>query len=179
VSAGQTPQRGTNGQQIEGQLERVQSDTVASRDPGVDDSLDVRQPVGVHDLQVVTDPETPTLAESDAYVIATHEGLHLATAAGWVYVALVTDVFSRTIVGWQVADHLRTDLPLEALLNGTLKAELIEPHGPWSGLDEVRSTLVRWIGWYNHYRLHSAIGYLPPVEYEATWHQHQAQPHAG
>lgn len=31
------------------------------------------------------------------------------------YTAFVTDVFSRTIVGWQVADHLRTDLALDAL----------------------------------------------------------------
>jgi transposase InsO family protein len=71
------------------------------------------------------------------------------------------------------------DNALAEALNGTLKAELIEPHGPWSGLDELRSTLVRWIGWYNRHRLHSAIGYLPPAEYEANWHHHQAQTHAG
>ncbi|MEV4000795.1 IS3 family transposase [Actinomadura sp. NPDC049753] len=34
---------------------------------------------------------------------------------GWVYVAFVLDAFSRRIVGWQLADHLRTDLPLDAL----------------------------------------------------------------
>lgn len=40
---------------------------------------------------------------------------YVHTAAGWVYTAFVTDVFSRKIVGWQVADHLRTDLALDAL----------------------------------------------------------------
>ncbi|MGH3501514.1 MAG: IS3 family transposase, partial [Nocardioidaceae bacterium] len=40
---------------------------------------------------------------------------YVGTRAGWVYTALVTDLFSRTIVGWQVADHLRTDLALDAL----------------------------------------------------------------
>ncbi|WP_369687673.1 hypothetical protein [Streptomyces somaliensis] len=29
--------------------------------------------------------------------------------------AFVLDVFSRTIVGWQVANHMRTELPLDAL----------------------------------------------------------------
>lgn len=40
----------------------------------------------------------------------------MATWAGFVYVAFVTDVFSRRIVGWRVwADHLHTDLVLDAL----------------------------------------------------------------
>jgi putative transposase len=34
---------------------------------------------------------------------------------GWAYVAFVTDAFSRRVVGWQLASHLRTDLPLDAL----------------------------------------------------------------
>jgi putative transposase len=40
---------------------------------------------------------------------------YVPTWEGFVYVALVTDAFSRRIVGWQTADHLRTDLPLDAL----------------------------------------------------------------
>jgi putative transposase len=37
------------------------------------------------------------------------------TAGGFVYTAFVTDLFSRMIVGWQVADHLRAGLALDAL----------------------------------------------------------------
>jgi putative transposase len=37
------------------------------------------------------------------------------TWSGFVYTAFVTDLFSRAIVGWQVADHLRADLALDAL----------------------------------------------------------------
>ncbi|MDF5758416.1 IS3 family transposase [Spongiactinospora sp. TRM90649] len=40
---------------------------------------------------------------------------HVATAAGWVYAAFVQDLYSRRIVGWQVADHLSADLALDAL----------------------------------------------------------------
>lgn len=35
--------------------------------------------------------------------------------SGWVYVAFVLDAYSRRIVGWQIANHMRTDLPLDAL----------------------------------------------------------------
>ena len=39
----------------------------------------------------------------------------MATACGFVYTAFVTDLFSRKIVGWQVAGHLRAGLALDAL----------------------------------------------------------------
>jgi transposase InsO family protein len=31
---------------------------------------------------------------------------------GWLYLATVLDCFSRRVVGWAMADHLRTELPL-------------------------------------------------------------------
>jgi putative transposase len=34
---------------------------------------------------------------------------------GWLYIAVVLDAFSRRIVGWSMADHLRTELVLDAL----------------------------------------------------------------
>ena len=37
------------------------------------------------------------------------------TYEGWLYVAAVLDVFSRRIVGWAMADHLRTELVTDAL----------------------------------------------------------------
>ena len=40
---------------------------------------------------------------------------YVRTWSGFVYVAFITDVYSRMIVGWQVASHLRTDLALDAL----------------------------------------------------------------
>ena len=49
-----------------------------------------------------------TAPRSDPYTYA-------STWQGWLYVAFVLDVYSRAIVGWQIADHLRTDLVLDAL----------------------------------------------------------------
>lgn len=40
---------------------------------------------------------------------------YVPAACGFVYTAFVTDLFSRKIVGWQVADHLRASLALDAL----------------------------------------------------------------
>jgi len=40
---------------------------------------------------------------------------YVATWQGFVYVALVIDVFSRMIVGWRASRSLRTDLALDAL----------------------------------------------------------------
>ena len=40
---------------------------------------------------------------------------YIPTWAGFLYLAVVLDVFSRRIVGWAMATHLRTELVLEAL----------------------------------------------------------------
>jgi transposase InsO family protein len=148
---------------------------------------------------------------------------YVRTWSGWAYVAFVLDVYSRMIVGWQVADHMRTELPLDALemalwrrrikkdsglihhsdrgsqhvsiryterladagasasvgsvadsydnamaeaLNGTFKAELIEMQGPWRDFEQVERAIFQWVTWYNEERLHSALDYVPPAEYE-------------
>lgn len=151
---------------------------------------------------------------------------YVPTWQGFVYVAFVLDVFSRMIVGWQTAGHLRTDLPLDALemalrnrrvhygqtvhhsdagsqytsirygttlstfgvlpsigtvgdsydnamaeaLNGSFKAELIHRLGPWKTRAEAEIATYEWISWYNHARLHSSIGDVPPAEYEAHYY---------
>ena len=40
---------------------------------------------------------------------------YISTAVGFLYLAVVLDVFSRRIVGWSMASHLRTELVLAAL----------------------------------------------------------------
>jgi putative transposase len=40
---------------------------------------------------------------------------YIPTWEGFLYLATVLDVFSRRVVGWAMADHLRTELVLEAL----------------------------------------------------------------
>jgi len=40
---------------------------------------------------------------------------YVATHEGWLFLAVVLDAFSRRVVGWAMADHLRTELVTEAL----------------------------------------------------------------
>jgi transposase InsO family protein len=40
---------------------------------------------------------------------------YVATQEGWLYLAILLDAHSRRVVGWAMADHLRTELALDAL----------------------------------------------------------------
>ena len=41
---------------------------------------------------------------------------YIPLASGWCYLAVVIDLHSRAVVGWSLADHLRTELIEDALL---------------------------------------------------------------
>lgn len=43
---------------------------------------------------------------------------YLRTWQGWLYLAAVQDAFSRTIVGWSMAEHMRAELVVDALQMG-------------------------------------------------------------
>jgi putative transposase len=141
------------------------------------------------------------------------------------YFAFVIDVFSRMIVGWQLATHMRTTLVLDALrmalglrapgadvklvhhsdagsqytsddytqtlddhdvlasigsvgdaLDNALaesfvdsfKTELISDR-VWRTHTQVEFATVEYVAWFNNVRLHSALGDIPPAEYEALY----------
>jgi putative transposase len=46
---------------------------------------------------------------------------YIRTWSGWLYLAVVLDAFSRRVVGWAMAEHLRTELVLDALNYGALE----------------------------------------------------------
>ena len=41
---------------------------------------------------------------------------YIHTFSGFAYLATVIDLFSNKVIGWMVADHMRTDLVLDALI---------------------------------------------------------------
>jgi len=148
------------------------------------------------------------------------DATYIPTAAGFYYLAVVLDVYSRRIVGWAMGSHLRTALMLQALdmalaqrhpsavihhsdqgcqytsvafgrrcrdagvqpsmgsvgdaydnamcesFFATLECELLMRLG-FATHDDARQALFTWIeGWYNPHRLHSALGYRSPQEFE-------------
>ncbi|MFF0794835.1 transposase [Streptomyces spiralis] len=62
------------------------------------------------------------------------------------------------------------DNAMAEALNGTFKAELIET---WKDVDQVERAIFQWVTWYNEERLHSALDYVPPAEYERDWWRQQ------
>nr|WP_237170912.1 IS3 family transposase [Paludisphaera borealis] len=49
------------------------------------------------------------------FVVRTTDITYVPTAESWLYLAVVLDLFSRRVVGWATADHLRAELACDAL----------------------------------------------------------------
>jgi transposase InsO family protein len=81
------------------------------------------------------------------------------TGEGWLFLAAIVDCFSRRIVGWSMAAHLRTELVLDAVDLGTGRrrprrgwctnrtAGSSSPHSPSAGACERQGSWPRWDGW--------------------------------
>jgi putative transposase len=63
---------------------------------------------------------------------------------------------------------------------GLYKTELIKKAGPWKTQADVELATAGYVDWFNTRRLHTAIGGVPPAEYEANYYaQTQPPPEAG
>lgn len=142
------------------------------------------------------------------------------TGTGFIHLAVVLDAFSRRIVGWAMANHLRTELVLDALemavgqrrprgvihhsdqgsqytslafgsrcseagvrpsmgsvgdaydnalcesFFSTLECELLARRRFGSRAEAKMACFSYIEGFYNPLRLHSALGYRSPIDYE-------------
>ncbi len=148
---------------------------------------------------------------------------YIPTWQGFLYLAAVTDVFSRKVVGWQFGERMTSDLVIDALrmatgqrkpanvihhsdqgsqytsiafgnrckemgvrpsmgmvedaydnamaesFFATLECELIARRS-WKTKTEARHAVFTWIeAWYNPHRLHSALDYQSPINFERNW----------
>ncbi len=48
---------------------------------------------------------------------------YVATREGWLYLAVVIDLFSRRVAGWKLADHMRTSIVTSAFSKATAKIQ--------------------------------------------------------
>ncbi|HRO78753.1 MAG TPA: integrase core domain-containing protein, partial [Acinetobacter towneri] len=40
----------------------------------------------------------------------------------------------------------------------------------WQGLADVQLATLNWVDWFNKERVHSALGYVPPFDFEAMYY---------
>ena len=108
---------------------------------------------------------------------------YLRTHEGWMYLAIVMDLYSRRIVGWHIDKRMTSDLIGRALMMainlrqpraglvfhifGSLKHDWIlkvmQPTREHMKLD-----VAQYIRYFNNDRLHTANGDLSPVKYELS-----------
>jgi len=106
-----------------------------------------------------------------------HRGESVWTSAGLVHhsdagsqytsVAFTAELLEAGIAGsiGTVGDALDNALCESTI--GLFKTEAIDDGGPtWTDRSAVEWQVARWVHWYNTRRLHSSIGYLPPIEFE-------------
>jgi putative transposase len=82
------------------------------------------------------------------------------------------EIGARPSIG-TVADSY--DNALAETANGLYKAECV--YGPdtngWDDVDELELATLSWVHWFNHERLHSYCGDIPPAEFEAAFYAAQ------
>lgn len=103
----------------------------------------------------------------------TSQGLVHHSDAGSQYLSLAfsDELHKAGIVGsiGTVGDALDNAV-MESTI-GLFKTEVIDnERRTWTSWRQVEAAVASWVTWYNHERLHSSIGDVPPAEYEQTYH---------
>ncbi len=115
-----------------------------------------------------------TRRRSDFAFTAT--GLVHHSDAGSQYTSLA---FTEALIESGIAGSIGSvgDALDNALMESTIglyKTELIDRQKSWSGRSEVERETASWVHWFNTSRLHSSIGYQPPIDYENEYRQQRS-----
>jgi hypothetical protein len=84
-----------------------------------------------------------------------------------VFFAFVIDAFSRRVVGWQFAAHLRTDLARRAA-DGTSDPKSRRRRRAGAP-QRRRHAIHKHVAWFNDQRPHQSLDDLPQAEFEALY----------
>jgi putative transposase len=85
------------------------------------------------------------------------------------YTSRLTDAGAVASIG-SVGDSY--DNALAESVIGLYKTECVHREGPWRSVDDVELATLNWVWWFNETRLHSALGHIPPIEYEQNYYCH-------
>lgn len=106
--------------------------------------------------------ETPDLVERDftadrAGVKFVGDITYIHTWQGVVYLATVIDCYSKKVVGWSIADHMRTEL-VETALKNAAATTVIEPLAIFHSDRGSVCTSADYRGLIKHFGLRSSMG---------------------
>jgi len=68
-----------------------------------------------HDLPIAPNRLDQNFAAKRPNQVWLADITYVATSEGWLYLAVVLDLFTRKIVGWAMRDHMRAELTIAAL----------------------------------------------------------------
>jgi len=68
-----------------------------------------------HDYRISENILNRQFDVSEANKIWVSDITYIDTAEGWLYLCTVLDLFSRSVVGWSMEDHMRTEMVIKAL----------------------------------------------------------------
>ena len=68
-----------------------------------------------HNDETVSNVLNRDFAPTAANVAWVSDITYIRTWSGWLYLAVIIDLYSRRVVGWSIDDHMRTELVIEAL----------------------------------------------------------------
>jgi putative transposase len=74
-----------------------------------------RTTISVPGVRVADDLVERRFRPAAPNVLWVADATYLRTWEGWLYLAAVQDAYSRAIVGWSMADHMRSELVVDAL----------------------------------------------------------------
>jgi putative transposase len=84
------------------------------------------------------------------------------------YADRLTEVGALASIG-TVGDSY--DNALAESVIGLYKAECVRPDGPFRTVDDLELATLSWVHWFNNDRLHSALSYVPPAEFETDYYR--------
>ncbi|MGF7176116.1 IS3 family transposase [Azospirillum doebereinerae] len=181
-----------------------------------------------HSLPVSDNPLNRAFRPEQPDRVWTGDITYIATQEGWLYLAVVIDLFSRQVVGWALGERMTRQLVIDALamawfrqrpaegmifhsdrgsqyassdfqallrrygmrgsmsrksncwdnavtetLFGSLKVERL--HGMrFDTRRRAKDEVIDWLGFYNHRRMHSTLGYTSPMAFEEAWRRKES-----
>ena len=91
-----------------------------------------------HDLPIAPNRLDQKFAAGQPNQVWLADITYVPTEEGWLYLAVVLDLFTRKIVSWAMRDHMRAELSIAALTGHPAAKAASRPHSPFRSRPPIR-----------------------------------------